>query len=228
MKKSLLLVVPFVLLFLNACATDADEGFDASSVCPAEGTNGYGMPNRGTFVDERDGQVYKYTTIGDQVWMAENLNHVADYSACYDNDELNCDFWGRFYSLLENGKNEAPMNYAMVDSICPTGWHVPSSDEWDKLINLVGKYQDDATAKRLKSTQLWTEEASGGNGSDDCGFSAIPAGGHSGRKIEYMYRYAYFWTSTMFTEDAAYAIIFGDTIGRTNAHPKMSIRCIKD
>ena len=34
-----------------------------------DGYNAYGMPNRGTFVDERDGQVYSYTTIGDQVWM---------------------------------------------------------------------------------------------------------------------------------------------------------------
>ena len=89
MKKSLLLIVPFVLLFLNACATDADEGFDASSVCPAEGTNAYGMPNRGTFVDERDGRVYKYTTIGDQVWMAENLKYAADSTVCFDEKESN-------------------------------------------------------------------------------------------------------------------------------------------
>ena len=70
-------------LLLAACTTDSGESsvvddFDASVVCPAEGTNAYGMPNRGTFVDERDDQEYKYTTIGDQVWMAENLKTRLD------------------------------------------------------------------------------------------------------------------------------------------------------
>ena len=56
MKK---IFLALTLTLFAGCATDAGDSFDADKVCPAEGTNVYGMPNRGTFVDERDGQEYK-------------------------------------------------------------------------------------------------------------------------------------------------------------------------
>ena len=86
MKKLLLLaLITFSTLFSACLFEDDEEEWDAEKVCPETGMNAYGMPNRGTFVDERDGRVYKYTTIGDQVWMAENLKYELPdpYSMCY-------------------------------------------------------------------------------------------------------------------------------------------------
>ena len=75
----------FSTLFSACLFEDDEEEWDATKVCPENGMNAYGMSNRGTFVDERDGRVYKYTTIGDQVWMAENLKFELPYpySLCY-------------------------------------------------------------------------------------------------------------------------------------------------
>src|SRR5574344_644759 len=213
-------------LFFAACSEDSN-GWSAKDVCPEDGVNAYGMANRGTFTDERDGQVYKYTTIGDQVWMAQNLNHIAEYSACYDNNDLNCDFWGRFYSLQEYGISDELLNYAMIDSICPTGWHVPSIDEWRKMINLVGKFEDEKTATILKSSELWSPQI--GNGTNDCGFNALPGGVFfKTNDVFQMYREAIFWTSTMKNRVAAYTISIHTRVSEGASLPKMHIRCLKD
>ena len=169
----------FSLLLLAGCIFDDDESEDvvpwnAEAVCPAEGNNIYGMPNRGTFTDERDGQVYKYTTIGDQVWMAENLRYAAPYSTCSSDTsfikqyceliEHNCETmecckeslchnFGRYYSIIQNGEWFGPIDRALTDTICPDAWHVPTKEEWKTLysiMNVKGEpYSESAT--RMKS-----------------------------------------------------------------------------
>ena len=136
--------VALFALLLTSCSDDSSSAneptdtFDAAVVCPAEGMNAYGEQNRGTFTDERDGQVYKYTTIGNQVWMAENLKFDAPYSVCYDKIDGFCDTFGRFYSLHENGEDLGLFDQELLDTICPTGWRVPSMDDWSILANNMG------------------------------------------------------------------------------------------
>ena len=116
-------------------------------------------------IDERDGQAYKIVKIGDQWWMAENLNYAYtgvpyDYSGntsdstswCYGNDPANCTKYGRLYTWAAamdsvgtwstngkgcgDGKTCSP-TYP-VRGICPTGWHLPSQAEWNTLFQVVG------------------------------------------------------------------------------------------
>lgn len=202
MKKLLTLVVLLLCTaFFASCIFDDDEPkWNAAEVCPEIGTNIYGMPNRGTFVDERDGREYKYTTIGNQVWMAENLKYEAPYSECCGYEysiekycslvELGCDTkeccvqsmcdtFGRYYSIIKDGKQYGLIDRALVDSLCPKGWHIPSKFEWETLDSVVEK-----NATRLKSRDriLFAASINEMNhyneireGTDDCMFSVLPA-----------------------------------------------------
>lgn len=150
--------------FLVACSdsgtsSESEKVFDASVVCPVEGVNINGDPNRGTFTDERDGKVYKYTTIGNQVWMAEYLNYEGPDSYCV---EETCALKGRAYFLTS------------ARTACPNGWHLPSREEWDVLFTNMGGM--DIAGSRLKATYGWTPLNPGqlSNGSDDCGFGLLP------------------------------------------------------
>ena len=218
----------FLTILLSACSEDStsasDDTFDASVVCPAEGLNSYGMPNRGTFTDARDGQVYKYTTIGNQVWMAENLTFDAPYSLCYEKIDGFCDTFGRFYSLHEKGKTFALFDQELLDTICPAGWHVPSEEEWIVLAVSMGGV--DNVGRRLMSSSDFGERYT--PGTDDCGFNSLPAGFLDGN-ISHEYVSSMYWTSTARDFQSSFHCAFmttGFSFGYVS--PQMTIRCIKD
>jgi uncharacterized protein (TIGR02145 family) len=112
-----------------------------------------------TFTDSRDGKTYKIVKIGEQVWMAENLNFKTENSWCYDNNEANCQKYGRLY------------NQKTAMKACPSGWHLPSKEEWDSLVEMAGGKE--IAGKKLKSKTGWNDN---GNGTDEFGFSALPGG----------------------------------------------------
>ena len=237
MRESFKFILFVVLLvgFFSACSDDGSSApeepvdtFDASVVCPAEGTNAYGEPNRGTFTDARDGQVYKYTTIANQVWMAENLKFNAPYSLCYDEIEGFCDTFGRFYSLHQNGELFDLFDQELLDTICPAGWHVPSVDEWSVLANNMGGGIN--AVSRLKSTKNFGEYYE--PGTDDCSFNSLPAGTWplDNTLASSSYVTASYWTSTKKSLNTSYETHLSDIVGInfTTNQPKIPIRCIKN
>jgi len=115
-----------------------------------------------TFTDPRDKKTYKTVKIGEQVWMAENLNYEDEGSKCYDGEETNCKKYGRLYY------------WGAAMEACPSGWHLPSKDEWQTLVNFAG---GENAGKALKATSGWNQN---GNGTDNFGFSALPGGYHDG------------------------------------------------
>jgi hypothetical protein len=59
--------------------------------------------------------------IGEQIWMAKNLNVAAEGSICYENKDSYCTAYGRLY------------NWETAKKVCPNGWHLPTKDEWNEL-----------------------------------------------------------------------------------------------
>ena len=236
MKKRKKLSFAVAMLFsalLFACSdsgTSAKDSFDASVVCPADGVNAYGEPNRGTFTDERDGQVYKYTTIGKQVWMAENLKFEASYSGCFSKIENSCDSLGRYYFLYTAGKEWASrtIDRELTDTICPAGWHVPTTDDWTWLYFSMGG--DEKSTPRLKSTSVFRDDVP--QGTDDCGFNALSvARGWSDPEPYYYFIDPDFWTSTLAEVNIINACTlgqFGVRFYRAMGNDLRPIRCVRD
>ena len=167
---------------------------------------------KNTLTDTRDGQVYRTVTIGDQVWMAENLNFETDSSYCYNDSAEYCAKYGRLYEWS-----------AAMDA-CPSGWHLPDTAEWRMLLAAVGG--DSIAGMKLKSTSGWNSD---GNGTDDFGFTVLPAGGWDNKMFEG--EAAGFWSSVGYGNYAAAIRLLADAFavrlisGRT--YVGHSVRCVK-
>ncbi len=195
------------------------------------------------FEDARDGQTYKTVKIGDQVWMAENLNFETDKSSCYSYSVEYCDKYGRLYTWAAamdsagtwsaNSKGCGCCKYCSptypVRGVCPDGWHLPTLAEWNTLFTAVG--DSSVAGKKLKSMSGWSGWISDGNGTDDFGFSALPVGyndyGGGGG-----YR-AYFWSSTEGYNASAHSIHLSYAydyviLDLDIKDLRFSVRCLKD
>ena len=198
----------------------------------------------GTLTDDRDGQTYKTVKIGEQWWMAENLNYryiqqtynggeKDSSSYCYDNDPANCAKYGRLYlwSAAMDSSGIIPGNTAngcgcgeicnlgnvKVRGVCPEGWHLPSRDEWNTLLTAAGGIE--TAGIMLKSTEGWNDKYDGtsGNGSDTYSFSALPAGDRDNDGDYYDEGYiAYFWSSTESSSYGAYRMNLYCSLGNAD------------
>ena len=197
----------------------------------------------GELVDERDGQVYKTVKIGDQWWMAENLNYQTRHSYCYGEDSLyRCSEYGRLYiwssamdSVGKWGTNGIGCGYQKncspappVHGVCPEGWHLPNNNEWNVLIGAVGGASE--AGKKLKSTSEWTNNS---NGTDAYGFTAEPAGYMTNKGDRRAHTEAAFWSSTEASNSNSYIeyLSFANNntlLDYTGKNYRYTVRCIKD
>lgn len=187
--------------------------------------------NSNSFRDSRDGQTYRIVKIGTQVWMAENLNYETEGSYCYNNDATKCTKYGRLYTWIA------------ATTACPSGWHLPSTTEWETLFTAVGGRSIAGT--KLKSTSSWDIDIDdskicvsncdvNGNGTDAYGFSALPAGWkNSYGDFAFEGVDAYFWSVSSAPYGNYYYMqlhfyneqVFLEYKGYIDA---LSVRCLKD
>ena len=199
-KNILVLILAFITIF-NSCKED--EEF---------------LP---TFIDSRDGKVYKYININDQTWMAENLNYdTGNGSWVYENDESSAEIYGRLY------------DWETACDVCPNGWHLSTDSEWIELTNYLGtKGHSFTEGIALKATRGWNN---GGNGTDNYGFTALPGGnlGNNGTFAN-IGNYGYWWTSTEDSSTKALSRYISSYHGfiftyLSDKKAGYSVRCVKD
>lgn len=212
-----------------------------------------------TKVTDIDGNVYTTVTIGTQVWLKENLKvtrylngdeigttvpatmnifgeNQPKYQWANEGNEGNVTTFGRLYTW-----------FAATDSrgLCPSGWHVPSDNEWKTLEKELGLSQADAENTGTRGTNegsklagnaiLWED----GNLDTDpafgtSGFSALPGGVKSTDGLfDPVGRYCYFWSSSEQSSTDAWrrSIYYSETGVNRHYRKKVdgfSIRCVKN
>lgn len=185
--------------------------------------------NYATFTDSRDGNSYKYIKIGAQEWMAENLTYKTESGS-----------WTYWTSEVDNAKYGRLYSWEAAMQAVPYGWHLPTDAEWKQLEMTLGMNQAEADilgirgtteGSKLKTVSGWYEDV---NGTDEFGFSALPAGFRSNPGIFLEMKGAGFWWSSSEINDsqAYFRIIFSYSpkIGRGSGFKGegYSIRCVKD
>lgn len=206
-----------------------------------------------TFIDSRDGYTYRTVTIGNQVWMAENLRFLPNVSDDPNVGSYESPF---YYVLGYNGTDvdeaKATSNYKTYGVLynwqaaiqtCPDGWHLPSDDEWKQLEIALGMTQQEVNrslrgsnegSKLSGFTNLWEkdDDLTSNDEFGTSGFSVLPGGNVCG-DFQGAGESAWFWTSTKSADLGAYFRSINTYGARINRDYRLqikgfSVRCIKD
>lgn len=199
-----------------------------------------------TLTDDRDDQVYKTVTIGNQVWMAENLKYFPETRLYYSIDETKPRYYVygaesnvlqtlkakenyKVYGVLYNW--EAAMTEDVFQDVCPVGWHIPADYEWEEMVEFLGGA--DVAGGKLKEmgTTHWKNPNAGAT--DERGFTALPGGyddwPHGASSINSM---GTWWSSTV-NNDGSRIIRFinngGTSVQSSNSKSDShSVRCVRN
>ena len=208
---------------------------------------------------EYQGYDYETVQIGEQCWFAENLRYLPEVAPV----ELGSEDDGLPHSYVYGYEGYSPATAALTSNystfgalynhhaveswmLCPSGWHVPSDDEFVNLSNSLGGFLV-AGGKMKSSGEL--EEGSGywiapnSGASNSSGFNALPAGERfstgGGDNVGWagLNEQTRFWTSSVPDnapdDEGLFRSLWyaSEALSQQNGYPKsvgMSIRCIKD
>jgi len=184
---------------------------------------------------EYNNQEYSTVKIGNQCWLAKNLNYKTEDSLCYDDDSENCETYGRLYSGQE------------ARQVCPQEWILPSDDNFKELEKELGmceeegncvddiRYRGDNEGSKIAShEQLWEEgELTDNDEFSASGFNALPGGYYYEPEFEGKGELAFFWTSIDYEEDNIRTRSLSHEDSRIfryyySEENKFSVRCIME
>lgn len=161
--------------------------------------------------------------VTDVDWERARKNHIPAW-CYYDNDPHLGKTFGKLYNWFVASDPRG---------VCPTDWHVPTDQEWGKLIDNIGGASK--AGEKLKSVMLWSES----NGVDTYGFSGIPGGyrvSSIGDSFFGINNVAYFWSATEYDKDKAWNRILRDLSDKAYGVQRLYdnkgdgnyVRCIKN
>lgn len=212
------------------------------------------QPN--SFTDARDGNVYQTVTIGEQVWMAENLKYlpgvvgpeagstVTPFYYVYNYNGLivseakalnNYNTYGVLYNwpAAIAGDLSSELNPSGVQGVCPDGWHLPSPAEWTELLLFVGDGGEAGGKLKESGTNHWLLPNTGAT--NEFGFTALPGGSRSHNQSTFtaIGEVAFFWTSRSPSDvNANFISLYSEIDSAFNLLSSRgigaSVRCVKD
>ena len=226
-----------ISICLVACGNDSESSTGPEYVWVDPSTVVHG-----TMIDSRDGKTYKTVTIGEQTWMAENLNYEYNEgtakSYCYSNMTSNCDKYGRLYNwsaAMDSAAlfSDASKGYGngmtwnpegKIRGVCPEGWHLPDRNEWIELVypmadsvderEVLGKYFEGTYYGSGRKLKSVDGWIGKGYVWDEYGFSALPGGDYlcSYDEFENIGRGAIFFSSSEYNPYHAYVFGLADHV----------------
>ena len=224
-KSSIILMIWLLLIIISGCKKE--EEID------------------NPFLTDVDGNVYHSITIGNQVWMVENLKttkykngdiiiNIAEDGIAWSN--LTTGAWCYFNNDSSHNKDYGKMYnwYAVNNSsgLCPEGWHVPSDSAWTELTSFLGGTGVAGGKLKESGTSHWNSPNT--NASNLSGFTALPGGLRGvGGAFSDKGLAGNWWTSTSVSTGSAWNrnLYCGSAAVNRSSYNKTfgySVRCIKD
>lgn len=187
--------------------------------------------NIDNFLDERDDNVYPVIQLGSDLWLAENLRFSVP---------------GSSYSPFDDENDIAKYGYLypfeIAQDVCPSGWHLPSDEEWKELESYLGIAENEldnvlsrglieGNHLKVPGNKYWKVGNDGAT--NEIGFSSFPAGNTSDEGIiQNLGEAAFYWTSTYDNEGIWIRYLRADESGigrnKLNSNISCSVRCVKD
>ncbi len=198
--------------------------------------------NVSSVIVDIEGNIYSIVRIGDQLWMGENLKTTTYNDGAPIPLEENDMVWNTFstsaYCWFDNNKTiygdtyGALYNWYSVNTnkLCPVGWHVPTDEEWNTLVDFLGG--EDVAGGKLKESGYshWNSPNEGADNSS--GFTGLPGGSRSDL-FHSLGDGGRWWSSTQFDDTNAWALSIGYTYANASRYNftknnGYSVRCIRD
>jgi len=181
-----------------------------------------------------DGYYYSTVLIGDQCWFSENCRYLPEVSPSSQGSETDPYYYVYDYQGTDVEAAKGTLNYltygvlynwpaVMTEDICPSGWHIPSDEEFTELTDFLGGVS--VAGVKMKDDVLW-------NGNNSSGFSGLPGGNryYSGGFIDDG-SHGYWWSASESGSSSWFRILNPSVNVSRDSNPRVngfSARCVRD